>query len=516
MKNNSYSKKALYNTSMNMLVRLMTLLSSFIMKTVMIHYMGIEYTGLSSLFTDILTIFSFAELGIGSAITFALYKPINDKDYQKIAQLMNFYKKAYMLIGSFIFIIGVALIPGLPFMVKNVPNISESITLIYLLYLINTVSSYFLIYKSALLTANQKNYVISFIQVIFNIVRTILGVVMIVLFENFLLYLSFDILLIVIQNIIIFFFANNEFREIKSVSNADLPSTERKRLLGDIHALALYQISNVIVSGTDSIIISSIMGTGSVAFFANYRFIERSVDTFMAQITSSITPTLGNLAINDKERQEENFDNLNFLIFWITAVTALLLYFLTDPFISVWLGKKFILNKWILIGFVVDYILVNLVRPVAAYRNANGLFIQGKYRPLAMAILNVIISIVLVIYLGIEGAIWGTVFSRLITQTWFDPLVLYKYTFKKSVKIYLYQYFKRISVIFGQGIVISLILKTLFAIFKVNHQVISIIIIGIIVFFISNFILWLIYHNKKEFLFIKIYIYKILSRIKKN
>ncbi|HFU5902694.1 TPA: hypothetical protein ACH6J2_002536, partial [Enterococcus faecium] len=191
---------------------------------------------------------------------------------------------------------------------------------------INTVSSYFLIYKSALLTANQKNYVISFIQVIFNIVRTILGVVMIVLFENFLLYLSFDILLIVIQNIIIFFFANNEFREIKSVSNADLPSTERKRLLGDIHALALYQISNVIVSGTDSIIISSIMGTGSVAFFANYRFIERSVDTFMAQITSSITPTLGNLAINDKERQEENFDNLNFLIFWITAVTALLLY----------------------------------------------------------------------------------------------------------------------------------------------------------------------------------------------
>jgi len=155
------------------------------------------------IFTDILTVLSFAELGMGSAITFALYKPIAEKDYRQIARLMNLYKTAYRAIAATVFIVGLALVPVLDKIISNAPTIKESLTVIYLMYIANTSMSYLLIYKSTLLTANQQAYVISSIHVWIVIVRTVIQLTVIILFRQFLLYLILNISFTVLQNVIL-------------------------------------------------------------------------------------------------------------------------------------------------------------------------------------------------------------------------------------------------------------------------------------------------------------------------
>ncbi|MBO0448190.1 hypothetical protein JZO76_01440 [Enterococcus sp. MJM12] len=490
------SKKAKLNTMTSILIKIVSLVSNFIMKTITIKYLGIEYAGVSSLFTDILTIFSFAELGIGSAIIFELYKPLREKEYPKIAQLMNFYKKAYQLIGLAILLAGVLSIPLLPLFVKSVPDIQENLTVIYILYVLNTVTSYFLIYKGSLLSANQEGYLISIIQVIFSGIRLLVGCFSIIIFKNFLLYLLLDIIIIVIQNIVIYLLADKKFVEIKKYDKELLPAQNKNALLKNVGALSLYQVSNVILNGTDTVVISALLGTGFVTFFANYRLIIRSVDSLVSQITVALTPTLGQLAIDGTESQKKNFSLLNLFVYWITLNTSLLLFFLIPPFIEFWLGKEFVMSEWLLLGFVVDYFFLNMVRIVATFRNANGLFMQGKYRPLIMSILNVVISVIFVKQFGVAGAIWGTIVSRVLTQVWFDPLVVFKYLFKESPVPYFIYFVKQFIIAIFIGIIIRYVIN----LFQCSNLLINLFYDSFIVLIICNFIFYFLFRKDKSFL----------------
>ncbi|WP_213335286.1 hypothetical protein [Enterococcus casseliflavus] len=492
----SNSQKATLNTVTNIALKLIALFSAFITKTIMIKSLGIEYAGLSSLFSDILTVFSFAELGIGSAIIFELYKPIQEKDYRKIAQLMNFYKRAYQTIGLGILIVGLSLIPVLPSLVSNVPNVHEDLTIIYTFYVLNTVISYFLIYQASLLTASQENYIISFIQGITSILRLIIGSFILLVFHNFLLYLFLDICLLVIQNILVYMIADKKFLEIRRFKNETLPKQEKKVLFGNVGALALYQVSNVILNSTDSIVISTIIGTGAVGLFSNYRLIIRSVDNFLSQITVSITPTLGNLAISQNNNQYKIFIHVNFLVYYLTMNSSLLLYFLTEPFIHLWLGEKYIMSQTLLLGFVSDFFLLNMIRPVASFRNANGMFTQGKYRPLVMSIMNIVFSIVFVKYFGMSGVIWGTAISRLLTQVWFDPAIVYKHIFKKRIIPYFINLILQILLTVLIGIIIEWVIIAL----SLNSpSVLNLVLKTIVILVISNLIFLFCFRKNDEF-----------------
>lgn len=503
------SQKATLNTISNIASKLIILVSSFITKTIMIKTLGVDYAGVSSLFTDILTLFSFAELGIGPAIIFELYKPIKEKDNKKIAELMNFYKSAYQLIGSIILIVGILLIPMLPFLVKNVPNIHESVTVIYVFYLLNTVISYFLIYKSSLLTANQENYLVSTIQGIFSILRLIIGSIILIGFHNFLVYLTLDIVMLAIQNFIIYKIADRKFIELKEYKNSRLNQKDKKKLFNNVGALSLYQVSNVILNSTDSIVISTMMGTGFVTYFANYRLIVRSVDNFISQVTTSLTPTLGIMAVDKEKSQKETFQLLNMFIFWLTINSTLLIYFLTPTFIEIWLGKSFLMSNWLLIGFVLEYFFLNMVRPVATFRNANGLFIQGKYRPVIMSIINIIFSFLLLKLFGIVGVIWGTVLSRILTQVWYDPIIVFRHVFKEKATSYFYSLFFQIVFLCACCLLTTLLSNII--LFS-NHLFIQLIQQFFITIVICNLLFMIVYRKNPEFIKLTAFVKRKLIR----
>lgn len=429
----SRTKNVIRNTGAGIGVRLLTLLLNFVLKTVFIKVLGIQYTGVSSLFTDVLTILSFAELGIGSAITYALYKPVAENDELQIIKLMNFYRKAYRLVAITVFAVGFALAPFLGFFVKDVPDIKESITVIYVLYLVNTASSYLLIYKSAILVAKQKKYVISAIEGISSMLRLVIESILIVIYRQFILYMLVEILFTILQNFLIGIRADKEYQFEKLEKKAKLDNGEVRKILTDVQALAMYQISGVVLAGTDSVVISAFLGTSLVGYISYYKLIVNQIARILIQFFDAMNPSVGNMAVQgDSGKQYTLFKKTNFAIFWLLCICCTGLVVCLNPLVEVWLGEEYVLPMSIVIVLTADFFVTNMIRIVAVFRTSNGLFVQGKYRPVIMAVINVVLSVVLVRPFGMLGVLLATVMSRLLTQVWFDPWLVYRNVFNKD------------------------------------------------------------------------------------
>ena len=431
----SHSEKVLLNAGSGFVVKLVDQLMKFVLKTVFIYTLGIQYTGVSTLFTDILNMLALAELGIGHAITFALYKPIKEQDHARIAALMNFYKTAYRLIAGFVLIAGLCCLPFLPYMVRDVPDIRENISLIFVLYVVNSASSYLLVYKSTLLTASERRYVISKVNIVFSFLRMVMECVVLLLFKNFILYLLIGIVESLCRNFVISKRADHYFPELSGRHDEKMTGEETKRLLGDVGALALYRMCNIVLNSTDSIVIAAApaLGVISVGFLGNYRMLVNTVDSVITQFFYSVTPSLGTMAVgNTGERQYQVFRTMNFITFWCACFCSASLLSLSTPFITdIWLGKKYVLPMSILGILVLNLYINTMTRPCNSVRNANGLFVEGYYRPVIMAVLNIGLDLLLVRPMGVAGVLLATGIARVSTQLWYDPWLAYARVFRK-------------------------------------------------------------------------------------
>ena len=505
----SRTKSTLINTSFAVMARFVSMGFGFLQKTIFIRTLGMSYTGISGLFTDILTILSLAELGISSAIAYSLYKPIAENDYKRIAQLMNFFKKAYTLIAVTIFTLGLCLVPVIQYIVKDVPDITESIQLIFVLYIANTAVTYLLVYKNTLLVAAQKQYIVSNIQMIFTVISIVVQCVILLIFRDFMLYLVLQIVFSLLQNITINLVATKKYPQLKEFSREKISKEDRKRLFKDIKALMLYKIANVITTGTDSTIISSALGTSQVGILGNYRTIQGYATSIIAQFYNSINPSLGNLAaVEGKERQYRIFKKLDFGTFWLTCFCATAFWTLFNPFIYIWLGsEEWLLSSITVVVFVMDFFLSNVLHSVGAFRIANGLFVQTKYLALTRAIINLIISIALVKPLGILGVLLGTVLSCVVTQLWYEPMILYREVFQKSVLEYYLRLVVYILITMGCCVTISGIMQ----LFSVSNPWVELLIRAGLCVIIVNVVVSVLFYNREEYHECLILIRKVLN-----
>lgn len=510
----SRTKSTLINTSFAIISRIVAMFFGFIQKTVFIRTLGIAYAGVAGLFTDILTVLSLAELGIGSAIAYSLYKPIAENDYRRIAQLMNFFKKAYFLIAIVIITIGICLAPFIKYIIKDVPDITESIQVIFLLYILSTATTYLLVYKNTLLVAAQKQYIVTNIQMIFTIITVIMQCITLLFFRQFILYLILQITLSLLQNITINYFATKEYPQLKEYNNENISNVDKKKLFRDVRALMLYKVANVITTGTDSTIISSALGTSQVGIIGNYRTIRGYITSMIAQFYNSINPSLGNLAATEGiERQYDIFKKINFGTFWIACFCSVCFAILFNPFMKIWLGNEnWILPIYTVEVYIMEYFFSTMIGPVGAFRIANGLFVQTKYLALIQAVLNLIISVLLVKPLGILGVLLGTLISILLTQLWYEPMVLYRVVFKKSV----ISYYLTILLYFGIT-VLSFILVSLAVSFLSFSSILMNFVIRIILcIIVPNCLIILFFKKTSEFKECSLLMKKLFFGIKKK
>lgn len=483
MKEESRTKSSLKNVSFSLITQVSTILLNYICRYIFVKVLSQEYLGINGLFTNILTLFSLAELGIGSAIVYAMYKPISEKNENKIKCYMNFYKKCYTVIAIIVFVIGLLILPNLNFFIKDTPNI-KGLNFIYLLYLLDSVFSYLFVYKASILNAMQKNYICNYYQIICKIAMTILMSVSLLLFKNFVIYLLIQISFKLINNILISKKADKLYPYIKDTKKCDLVKTEKKQIYKNVYALFCNQIGNVLINGTDNIIISKYVNLVSVGFYSNYYLVISSLSNFIGQIFNSIVASVGNLAAStDKNKTYELFNKVNFINFLTSSFCVLMTTNCIKPFIELSFGKDYLLDNFTVIIILINFYLLTMKNSVGTFKFAMGIFWNDKYCTLIRAVINVISSVILVKLYGLPGVFIGTLLSDVVTTLWYQPYVLFKNGFILSP----WRYFKDFF-IYSTCTILEIFLSAII----INKMNINNLFVHLIVSIVISFIIYLI------------------------
>lgn len=428
----SRTKNSIRNSSIGMMAQITAILMGFITRVVFTHTLSQGYVGINGLFTDILNILSLTELGVGTAITYALYGPIAKKDEQRQKAIMHVFRNLYRITAAVVFLIGICIIPFLNVLMKNRPDV-DHIVFIYLLYLMNTVVSYLLIYKKTLIDAYQKSYITILYHNGFIVLQDIFQIAILLLTKNFILYLSIAILCTFIGNVCMSKTADKMFPFLKDECHEKLNDVEKEDIVRNIKATFINKLSYVIVSNTDNLLISSFVGVISSGIYSNYYLLIASVRQAVEQALNGVSASVGNLGKTESaEKKEEVYLLLFFLSQWIYGFCAICLFELLNLFIEIVFGKQYLFSTDIVLILCINFFLTGLRRPTNIFKESMGLFWYDRKKAVIEAFINLVASLILVQKFGIAGIFLGTFLSTVTVSLWYEPYVIYKYGFHKK------------------------------------------------------------------------------------
>jgi len=478
---------------------IVTMLLGFISRTIFIHILGITYLGINGLYTNILTVLSLAELGIGFAMNYTLFKPVADKNYELIKSLMQLYKRLYQLIAVAITIFGFLLLPFLKYMIKNQENFNmKELSLYYLVFLFNTVITYFVSYKYSLINAEQKNYILTNIQIITSLITMMFQIIILVIYKNFMLYLLTAAVIGLIQKIFINIYLNRLYPYLLDKNYTPLSKEEKEPIKKNIIALVYHKIGHMSINQTDNIVIASFLNVTIVGLLLNYNLIIISAFGFINVIFNSVAYSLGNLIATDsKDRQYQLFKVYRFLAFWLYGFVFIALVIFITPFITLWIGSDMVVDYKVIFLILLDNYFKGHRIVVDNFKTAAGIFEADKYISIIQGVFNLVITILLVRLIGLEGVFLGKLLSGVISNVT-KPFIVYKIIFDKRAGAYFRDailYIMVISLAFSSLLFIK---KLLF----VNITVINFIVMFILVMIIPNIIFYLFFHRSEEFQYV--------------
>lgn len=423
-----------------MACHVINMLFQFVGRSVFIYVLGKEYLGVNGLFTNILTMLSFAELGIGSAMIFSMYKPLAVGDTEKLKSIMRLYRKAYSVIGAVIAVAGICVIPFLGMIIGETPDIPENITVLYLLFLANSVISYFFVYKKSIITADQKLYVINLYQEFTSIIQVLAQCAVLLLTGNYILYLIIQILCTLLNNLWTAHKANKMYPYLKEEAQP-LPKEESKKIFRNVKDLALYKFGSAILNGTDNLIISSMFSVVFVGLASNYVMILNLFTNVLSKVTNSFTASVGNLnAISSSEKQYDVFRKLFFLTVWMFGFSSYGMMLFFNDVIDLWLGKEYLLDSLVVFSLVLSFYVSSVQFATYTFRTTLGLFRQGRFAPVIASVVNIAVSILLGKAIGMSGVFFATAIARFFVITLIDALLIYKHGFKRNPAGYFLKY----------------------------------------------------------------------------
>lgn len=494
---NSRISNMIKNSGASILYKLVYTLMRFIMRTAFIKLLGNEYTGLSSLFTDILSVLSLVEMGLDSSMIFSLYKPLAKNETDRIAALMNFYRKAFTIIGILVLFIGAGCVPFLKYIVKDIPNIEEDIRAIFIMYVVTSASSYFFVYKTVLIRADQKSRIISTVSAAVNVVECILEVVLLFWTRQFFAYLIVHLIATISRNIILSWKAKQLYPGILSNKAVKLGKEDKVFLYRNIAALCIYNLASVVLNSSDSIFISAFVGTVEVAIIGNFTLLTRSVTTCIQLVVNAIRPSIGNLVVTSSvEKEKEVFKQVNFVTFWVACFCSTCLITLLNPFVGdIWLDSSYKISTWIVVIIVANFYISVMSSSVGSFRSVNGLYTQGWYRPAVMSMLNIVLDYCMGKRWGVGGIYVATILSLLLTQVWFDPYIVFKYAFHMKP----WKYYKDYAIqacVTVLSCSCSFFLSTLF---QADNLYVTFLIRMIFAVVVPNVIIVIFFYKKQEF-----------------
>ncbi len=488
------TKKSAANVVFGVGNRIVLMVFPFIIKTITIYTLGAEYLGLNSLFSSILQVLSLSELGVGSAMVYNMYRPLAEGDKKTVGALLLLYKKVYSYIGLFILVVGISLCPFLDKLIASSYPQDINIYILYLIFLLNTVLSYWLFaYKKSLLEANQVNSIESMLNTAVNFVLYIGQIIVLLLFKDYYLYIILMPICTAVLNVVRNIVVSRLFPEIKAEGKLD------KAIIEDIKkkvfALFGHKIGTTIITSADSIVISAILGLVVLAQYSNYYYIINSLIGFVTIFYTAITASVGNSIVKDSvEKNYHDFKTLVFINSWIVGWCSICLYCLYQPFMKIWMGDDMLFGKGTLILFVV-YFYVWLIRRIGlTYKDAAGMWNEDFLKPYVGAVINLVTNIILVKYIGVDGALLSTIIIMVLIYAPWETIVLFKNLFKSSPKEYI------IRLIIYTLITVTLAVATdMFCNLVQLEGIVGLIIRIFICLVVPNIIYIVIYNRTEEF-----------------
>lgn len=410
--------------------KIVSLFLPFLLRTMLIKTLGEQFLGLNSLFSSLLQVLNMVELGFSSAIVFNMYKPIAENDKKTICILMNAYKKIYRVIGIFVFVIGVSLLPFLSILIKgDIPD-GYNLYLLYIIYLTNTVVSYFLFaYKNCLLNAHHRNDIVSKVHTFVLILQYLYQFTVLLIFKNYYLYIIILPIISILNNIINALIVKKMYPQY--ICYGTLTPELKSKIKYNVTGLAIGKVCVVSRNSLDSIYLSAFIGLTTVAIYGNYYYIFTAINTFLSIIINAMTAGIGNsIAVETEEKNYKNFRLFNYLYLVISGWCTVCLLCLYQPFMELWMGKKLMFEMSTVVLFCIYFYSLKLGDIRSMYSNAAGLFWESKNYVIVETIANAILNFLFVRTWGINGIIVATNITIIFVNFIWGTRILYKNYFR--------------------------------------------------------------------------------------
>lgn len=428
------TEKSIKNIAFGMGAQIVTTVITFVTRSLFVKILGDEVNSLNGLFHEIVMNLSLAELGIGSAIVYNLYKPLAEGNKEKVSELMTFFKKVYRIIAGVLLGLGTIVCIFVPLFVKDLNFDNTYMRLIFMLFVINISSSYLFSYKISLLNADQNNYVYSFYWSILSALQAVVYVVVLVTTKNYVIYLIVGIVTTVFNNYIV---SRQVDKRYPYLENRTLPKEDKKNIFDNVKNIFIKELSGKITSSTDNILISILVSTLMVGKYSFYSAILTVLKSVTERVDQGLRGSLGNLfAVGENEKCKEVLYRLTWGYGVLGIFFSVCFFCCAQPFITLWVGSEYLLEIYVLVILTVNLFCYIISKPIYAVMHVAGFFKEGRNISIIGSVVNLVVSIVLGWFTGIFGIFLGTFFTYFI-QILMKIYYVYKLKFKESYRKYL-------------------------------------------------------------------------------
>ena len=486
--------------------RVLYMVLNFVVRTVFIATLSENYLGINGLLGSVLSVLSLTELGIGEAILFSLYKPVAERDTRKIQSLLRLYRGAYRVIGAVVLCLGLCMVPFLEFFVRGTTDLVD-LRIVFVLYLLEMSSSYWMTYYASVLYTEQKSYSISIISYISSFITAALRVGLLLWLRgtpmlSFYVYALVGTVNNLVNNLLIRRKVRRDYPWTRKLDAPPLPAEEKRPILKNVAGMLSKKVCRVLNDGIDNMVISAMIGLGTVGIYSNYVTLRLYITRLLSTVFSSVTASIGNLcAVDSRERKESFFLALQFTYFWVYGFCAICFWTLYNSFIvGVWLhDTKWMISDLDVFLVVLNFLIQGLAEDVEKYRDVNGLYWHSRYRYVISSVLNVVLSLVLVgpCRMGLTGALLGTTASILVMVV-YDPVFVYREVFHKSAGEYYRRYLGNLCLILATGALVHVLALPFRAFTPGNFAVRLLICLAV-----PNGLWYFLYHADPRFLYLR-------------
>lgn len=468
-------------------------LISFVTRTALVKTVGLEAISLNGLFTEVIAMLSLTEMGVGTAIIYNLYKPLAQKDYHKVGQLMNLFKKAYFMIAALSFAVGLALAPWIQYLVKDIGYDVRYIRLVYMLFVVRTSSSYLFSYKVSLLNADQKKYVASTITAIVKIIGTIIFVAVLVTTHNYVAFLVANIIVTLAVNVCIAKYVDKQYPFIKETDS--LPASERKQVFSNIKNIFIRTLSGKITNSTDNILISALVGTLQVGLYSNYALFLTFLKQLSVQLIGGVAGSLGNLMVTETgEYCSRTLKRLTFIFYFAGSILTMGFFGCLTSAIRIWIGDSYVMPQEIVLIFCFVMFLEFITRPLWEIMTVSGLFQKDRNISITGSIVNLIMSVILGKQIGMAGIFIGTICTYAI-----QVILKIRLLYREKLKIEAFSYYALWAKMCGIMFILMLVMFAIQKILVVENAWAAFFVYGTISVLLALVVNIVVFYKKDEF-----------------